>query len=71
MVHDTDDVQVPAEQSRQMGSALKKAGKLYELVLIKDGTHQLNREPDRLTMLNALDRFLATNLGPGVTAPNP
>jgi len=69
MVHGDHDIQVEVHQSKDMASALKKAGKPYEFILLEGATHQLDRKSDRMTMLAAVEKFLAKNLGAGVVAP--
>jgi dipeptidyl aminopeptidase/acylaminoacyl peptidase len=61
LVHGDNDPQVNVEQSESMISALKSAGKADELIEIKGADHQLGRPDDRLTLLNAVDRFLGAN----------
>lgn len=68
LIHGDQDVQADVEHSRQMASALKKADKPYKAIYLKDATHQLRRESDRVTLLTELEKFLSEHLGPGVTA---
>ncbi len=68
MVHGDLDAQSNVEQSEAMDKALTKAGKPHEFLLIPGADHQMSRESDRTTLLSALEKFLAKNLGPGVTA---
>ena len=69
LVHGTHDAQVYVGQSKEMASALKSAGKSHELLLLKGESHQISGEAERATLLETLERFLKTNLGPGVTPP--
>jgi dipeptidyl aminopeptidase/acylaminoacyl peptidase len=61
LVHGDKDPQVNVEQSESMISALRSAGKTDEFIEIKGADHQLSRRDDRLTLLNAVDRFLSAN----------
>ena len=64
IVHGDHDAQVPIHQSQIMAAALDKAGKPYRLIEIKDADHSLSDESDRVTLLTALEAFLAANLNP-------
>ena len=61
MVHGDADIQVAVEHSRAMARALDRAGKKYELVVIKEGNHALSRYEWRETLLTRLEAFLAAN----------
>jgi dipeptidyl aminopeptidase/acylaminoacyl peptidase len=52
-----------------MDKALTRAQKPHELILIEGAGHQMSRESDRTTLLTAIERFLAANLGPGAQTP--
>ena len=69
MIHGDNDAQVNVEQSEAMDRALTRAQKPHELILIKGADHQMSRESDRTTLLNAIERFLAAHIGPGVSSP--
>jgi len=69
MIHGDNDAQSNVEQSQAMDSALKRAGKLHQFILISGADHQMSRESDRTTLLTETENFLATYLGPGVVAP--
>ena len=58
LIHGKDDTVVPFEQSRQMASALKAAGKPVELVTMVGEDHWLSREATRITMLKASVAFV-------------
>jgi dipeptidyl aminopeptidase/acylaminoacyl peptidase len=45
-----------------MAAALKHAGKKYEVVTIPRGDHQLAWRSERITLLTAVEKFLAANL---------
>jgi dienelactone hydrolase len=64
LVHGVKDWRVQAEHSKDMASALKRARKPAELVLIKGAGHDLERKSDRVTLLSEVEKFLAKNLGP-------
>jgi len=65
LVHGRDDTVVPLQQSQIMADALKKAGKPYELVVMKGEDHWLTRGETRLQMLQAVAGFLERNNPPG------
>lgn len=58
LIHGKDDTIVPYNQSTQMASALKSAGKPYEFVDLKDEDHWLSRSPTRLQMLETAMAFV-------------
>ena len=62
LVGGQDDQTVIFEQSVHMQKALEDAGKQVELVSFKGDDHYLHSTADRTAMLEALDKFLATNL---------
>jgi dipeptidyl aminopeptidase/acylaminoacyl peptidase len=65
LVHGTKDWQVQVDQTNAMESALDKHKKKYEVVIIKGGSHELERKSDRVTLLRAIDAFLAQHMGSG------
>lgn len=68
LIHGTDDVVVPFEQSRVMALALRNAGKTFELVELPGEDHWLSQSETRIRMLTEIERFLAKNLSaPGGT----
>lgn len=69
MIHGDNDAQVNVEQSKAMDKALSRAQKPHEFILIEGADHQMSRESDRTTLLTAIERFLAANLGPGTQPP--
>jgi dienelactone hydrolase len=69
MIHGDNDAQVNVDQSKAMDKALTRAQKPHELILIEGAGHQMSRESDRTTLLTAIERFLAANLGPGAQTP--
>jgi dipeptidyl aminopeptidase/acylaminoacyl peptidase len=70
LIHGTLDAQAPYEQSKDMASALKKAGKNYKFVTIENADHSLVRESERTLLLTELEQFLLAYLGPGSVASN-
>lgn len=68
LIHGDRDWQVEVDHSRKMASALKKAGKQHQAIFLKNGTHQLQRQSDRVTLLTELEKFLLKHLGAGTLA---
>lgn len=64
LVHGTKNWQVQPDHTKAMADALERHDKTYEEVLIKGGTHELERKSDRMTLLKEVESFLAKNLGP-------
>jgi dipeptidyl aminopeptidase/acylaminoacyl peptidase len=63
LVHGADDWTVLVEHSKRMASELGKANKPYELIVIPKADHQLRWRSERITLLTALEKFLASNIG--------
>ena len=63
LVHGDKDLSVGVDQSKRMAKALKKAGKPYKLVILKDGNHYLELERHRLRFLRELEAFLDKHIG--------
>lgn len=61
LIHGRDDTVVPYEQSEVMADALKRQGKLVELVTLKHEDHWLSRSATRQQMLEASVAFLKKN----------
>jgi dipeptidyl aminopeptidase/acylaminoacyl peptidase len=61
IIHGKDDTVVPFEQSQMMADALAKAGKPYQLVVLKHEDHWLSSGDTRLQMLQATMDFLQKN----------
>ncbi|MEP7351174.1 MAG: prolyl oligopeptidase family serine peptidase [Sphingorhabdus sp.] len=59
LVHGRKDVTVDHVQSEKMNSAMVKAGKNVEFVSIPLADHYFTRQEDRVTLLSAMERFLA------------
>jgi dipeptidyl aminopeptidase/acylaminoacyl peptidase len=68
MIHGDTDTQSKVDQSVDMDSELGHAHKKHELVVIKDGSHDLSLESERTTVLTSIEHFLNENLGPGAPA---
>jgi len=62
LLHGNDDTVVPIRQSTKMRSALKRAKKDVELVVLKGEDHWLSGAETRLQTLKEMDRFLAEHL---------
>lgn len=58
LIHGTEDVVVPIQQSREMEAALRKAGKPVEVVTLPKEDHWLSREEGRRAMLEAAMAFV-------------
>jgi dipeptidyl aminopeptidase/acylaminoacyl peptidase len=69
MIHGDRDANVNFEQSEAMAKALKNAHKPFEFIRLKDADRYIALKTDRLTLLNAIEKFLLTNLGAGATPP--
>jgi dipeptidyl aminopeptidase/acylaminoacyl peptidase len=51
------------DHSKAMAKALDRHDKDNELVIIKGANHELERESDRVKVLEKIEAFLAANLG--------
>jgi dienelactone hydrolase len=58
LIHGKDDTVVPIEQSELMESALKRAGKPHEMIVLNGEDHWLSREETRKVMLRAAVEFV-------------
>ena len=63
LIHGRDDSVVLIGQSRAMERALRDAGKTVQLVELDSEDHWLSDATTRLQTLEALDTFLAAQLG--------
>jgi dipeptidyl aminopeptidase/acylaminoacyl peptidase len=63
LVHGTKDWQVQPDHSKTLAAVMGRAKKDAKLVLIKGGTHELERQSDRVTLLEEVETFLTANLG--------
>lgn len=62
LVHGTKDWQVQVDQTNAMENALAKHKKPHQVVILKGGSHELDRKSDRVTLLKAVEAFLAQNM---------
>ena len=65
LVHGTKDWQVQVDQTNDMENALRKNQKRVEVVMLKGGSHELERKSDRVAMLKAIESFLSQHIGKG------
>lgn len=68
LIHGKDDSVVPYDQSNDMATALRKAGKPVEFVTLSGEDHWLSRGETRLAMLEAAVRFVEAH-NPSDSAP--
>ena len=64
LIHGKKDVTVDHAQSAKMYAAMTKAGKSVEFVSIPLADHYFTREADRMTLLTAIEAFLAKHNPP-------
>jgi dienelactone hydrolase len=62
LVHATDDTVVPFSQTEYFAKLLHDKGKDYKLVKLAGEDHWLSTSSSRLTILQAVEEFLAANL---------
>ena len=62
LIHGTADTVVPPSQSRNFAQLLKQRGKHYEFIELAGEDRWLSTGQSRLTVLQALETFLAANL---------
>lgn len=62
LIHGRNDFTVPVQQTERMEKALQKAGKTEQTIYLPTADHYLRRVADRLTVLRALEAFLAKSL---------
>jgi dipeptidyl aminopeptidase/acylaminoacyl peptidase len=67
LVHGSKDWQVQMDHATEMEDALDKHEKDVTTVIIKGGTHDLDRQSDRMTLLKEVQSFVQEHLGPGVS----
>ena len=63
LVHGSADFTVLVSHSLTMAKELRRNHVPTDLVVIKDGDHQLDRQDMRMTLLSKLEAFLAANIG--------
>lgn len=71
LIHGKDDLVVPMAQSRAMASAMEKAGKPVEMVVLPSEDHWLSRPATRIAMLEAVTAFLEKHNPPDAAPVNP
>ncbi len=59
LIHGKKDITVDHIQSEKMNGAMKRAGKSVEFVSVPLADHYFTREADRITLLSAIEVFLA------------
>jgi dipeptidyl aminopeptidase/acylaminoacyl peptidase len=59
LIHGKKDVTVDFENSQRMYDKMRKAGKTVELVPVPLSDHYFERLEDRVTLLSAMETFLA------------
>ena len=59
LIHGLKDVTVKYGQSQSMYDKMKKAGKTVEFVPLPLADHHFQRQADRVTLLSAMEAFLA------------
>lgn len=64
LIHGREDTTVPIEQSDEMASALRAAGKPFEYVVLEKETHHLEEASTRTKMLEAMIGFLVKHNPP-------
>lgn len=62
LIHATNDTVVPPSQSRNFAELLNRKGKQHQLIELPGEDHWLSTGASRLTVLKALDAFLAEHL---------
>lgn len=63
LMSSVDDARVPFQYAVDMHEKLKKIGKESQYVRIEKGTHNMTTAQSRLTMLKAIETFLAKHIG--------
>ncbi|HVT72202.1 MAG TPA: alpha/beta fold hydrolase [Lacunisphaera sp.] len=66
IIQGKDDQTVPQDQAKRMIAALDKVGRKPTSLFISDLGHSFGNEKQRKQIFEAVDKFLAANLGPGV-----
>jgi dipeptidyl aminopeptidase/acylaminoacyl peptidase len=59
LVHGTRDYIVEVGHSEKMAQLLDRKGKAHKSVILEGGTHDLDRQADRVALLTELDAFLS------------
>jgi dipeptidyl aminopeptidase/acylaminoacyl peptidase len=69
LVHGDRDLQSDVAQSQAMDAALTAAGKSHEFLLLSGANHQIDRQADRVKVLQKVAQFLASHLPLAPPAP--
>lgn len=69
IAHGEDDVRVPMTHARKLRSALDKAGKPYDWMLLRDEGHGMRKLESQHLFYSKLVEFLDRHLQPGKTPP--
>jgi len=62
LAHAREDFTIPAGQSEELESVLKRAGAPVQALYFEDDDQSLHNEADRVAFLRALATFLGTHL---------
>lgn len=62
LVHAQKDWEVQPDHSKSMSRALTRSKKPHELLIIKGANHQIERQSQRVELLEKIEEFLAKNL---------
>lgn len=62
LIHGDHDRNVRIDQSKRMADSLKKAGKSYDFISLKDENHYIDRADSRENLLHKLIAFINLNL---------
>ncbi|WP_427453864.1 alpha/beta hydrolase family protein [Litorimonas sp. WD9-15] len=62
LVHGTDDMTVPVQQSKTMAKALKKVGQSDDIILLENDDHNLSLPISRKKLLEASDELFGKHL---------
>jgi len=65
LIASAKDWQVQPDHSKAMASALTRGRKKVEYVVIKGANHDLERQSDRVKLLEQVEAFLSAHLGAG------
>ena len=71
LVHGDRDLQSDVAQSQTMDAALTAAGKSHEFLLLSGANHQIDRQADRVKVLQKVAQFLTSHLPLTPPAPQP
>lgn len=63
VIHGANDVRVRRDHSDRIVAALRARNRDIEYILFDDEGHGINRTPNRMSYIRAVERFLARHLG--------